>query len=192
MPLLKTMPTSLALKAHASGKGEISGYASLYDVEDHEADMVAPGAFEASLAEWQKAGRTPPLLWQHDAAQPIGVWRFLKSDARGLYVTGQLFIEHVARAAEAYALVKGGALTGLSIGYKPERVRRDSQRGLRVLERIRLYEISLVTFPALEAARVSEVKALQPGAALVEEMQQMIVWLQAATPVSASTLSNHE
>ena len=179
MALLKTLPTTLALKAHAGGKGEISGYASLYDVEDHEADMVAPGAFEASLAEWQKAGRTPPLLWQHDAAQPIGVWRFLKSDARGLYVTGQLFIEHVARAAEAYALVKGGALTGLSIGYKPERVRRDSQRGLRVLERIRLYEISLVTFPALEAARVSAVKAWE-SEDILSKIRQLTIAIQDA------------
>lgn len=192
MTLLKSAPTSHALKAHGSGKGEISGYASLYNVEDSDADIVAPGAFAASLAEWQKAGRTPPLLWQHDAAQPIGVWRFLKSDARGLFVTGQLFLEHVAKAAEAYALIKGGALTGLSIGYKPERVRRDSQRGVRILERIRLYEISLVTFPALEAARVSEVKAAGPSASLVDDMQQLLSWLQAATPGFASPSSNPE
>lgn len=190
MQLQKSLPTCLALKAHAGGKGEISGYASLYNVEDSEADVVAPGAFEDSLKEWQQAGRTPPLLWQHDTAQPIGVWKLLKTDGRGLYVTGQLFIEHVARAAEAYALVKGGALTGLSIGYKPERARRDAKRGVRILERVRLYEISLVTFPALEAARVSSVKAATPDTALVEDMQQLIVWLQASTPHSASALSN--
>ncbi len=152
-------PTAFLLKAVNDAKGRIEGYASLYNVEDSEADLVLPGAFDASLKEWTRAGRTPPLLWQHDQTQPIGIWQFIKSDASGLFVRGQLFVNEIARAAEAYALLKRGALPGLSIGYRPEVARRDAKRGLRLLERIRLYEISLVTFPALESARVSAVKA---------------------------------
>lgn len=180
-------PTSFLLKAVNESKGQIEGYASLYNVEDSDADAVLPGAFDASLAEWRAQGRTPPLLWQHDPAQPIGCWTMLKSDKTGLYVRGQLFVGEIARAAEAYALLKRGALSGLSIGYRPEVARRDAKRGVRLLERIRLFEISLVTFPALEAARVSSVKARQPQAALVTALRDASAWLEAHTPASALT-----
>lgn len=159
--LLHQPPTSFLLKAVNDAKGQIEGYASLYNVEDSDADIVQPGAFEASLKQWNLTGRTPPLLWQHDPAQPIGVWQVIKSDATGLYVKGQLFVQEVARAAEAYALLKRGALSGLSIGYRPEVAKRDGKRGVRLLERIKLYEISLVTFPALESARVNSVKSTE-------------------------------
>lgn len=152
-------PTSFLLKAMNDAKGQIEGYASLYNIEDSDADVILPGAFDASLKQWNGTGRSPPLLWQHDTAQPIGVWQFIRSDGSGLFVRGQLFVGEIAKAAEAYALLKRGALSGLSIGYRPEVVRRDTRRGVRLLERIRLYEISLVTFPALESARVSGVKA---------------------------------
>lgn len=152
-------PTSFLLKAVNDAKGEIEGYASLYGAEDSEADIVLPGAFDASLRQWNTLGRTPPLLWQHDPAQPIGVWTSIRSDARGLHVRGQLFVNEIARAAEAYALLRRGALSGLSIGYRPEVARRDAKRGVRLLEKVRLFEISLVTFPALDSARISSVKA---------------------------------
>ncbi len=158
MGYVSSPPSRFLLKAAGDSMGIIEGYASLFNIEDSDADVVAPGAFEDSLKEWTKSRRAPPLLWQHDATQPIGVWRLLKADATGLFVRGQLFVHDVARAAEAYALVKNGALSGLSIGYRPERARRDAKRGVRILERIKLFEISLVTFPALDSARVTAVK----------------------------------
>lgn len=170
-------------------RGIVEGYASLFNVADSDADVVAPGAFDQSLQDGRKTGRGLPLLWQHDATQPLGVWRFLRVDAVGLFASGQLFIHEVAKAAEAYALVKQGALSGLSIGYRPERARRDAKRGVRILERIRLFEISLVTFPALEAARVSAVKEgrfCRVPPAWVADLTQLNGWLQAATPVSPS------
>ncbi len=188
MTVLTAAPNTFLLKAVNEAKGTLEGYASLYNIEDSDADIVAPGAFELSLQEWQKQGRQPPLLWQHDPAQPIGVWQMLRSDATGLYVRGQLFVAEIAKAAEAYALLKRGALSGLSIGYRPEVARRDAKRGVRILERIKLYEISLVTFPALEAARVSAVKSqVSDEAALVAELRQLEEAFRSAMP--ASTLS---
>lgn len=163
--LIHQPPTSFLLKAVNDAKGQIEGYASLYNVEDSDADVVAPGAFDASLKQWNSTGRSPPLLWQHDTAQPIGLWQLIRSDSTGLFVRGQLFVNEIAKAAEAYALLKRGALSGLSIGYRPEVVRRDGKRGVRILDRIKLYEISLVTFPALDAARVSAVKSDDCGQA---------------------------
>ena len=180
-------PSSFLLKAVDDRKGQIEGYASLYGLEDQDGDVVAPGAFDASLREWGKSGRTPSLLWQHDATQPIGLWQVLKSDGSGLFVKGQLFIHEVAKAAEAYALLRRGALSGLSIGYRPVKVRRDAKRGLRILEEIKLYEISLVTFPALDAARVSGVKqqatpGLAAEPALITALQRCAATLWALTP----------
>jgi uncharacterized protein len=63
------------------------------------------------------AGRQVKMLWQHDPAQPIGVWDEVREDARGLWVKGRLLTE-VARGREAAALIAAGAIDGLSIGYR--------------------------------------------------------------------------
>ena len=142
--------------------GELMGYASLFNATDHDADVMAPGAFDETLKEWAKTGRAVPMLWQHDNAEPIGLWSHFKTDSHGLYATGRLLIHEVARAREAHALAKAGAVTGLSIGFRPLEAKRNAERGVRLITRVRLYEISLVTFPALEGARVSAVKQKRP------------------------------
>lgn len=145
---------SLDFKA-ADADGAFEGYASLFNREDLGRDVVLPGAFRESLA-----GRGPrgiKLLFQHDANQPIGVWTTLEEDARGLYVRGRLMRE-VTRAREVMALMRAGALDGLSIGFKTVRARRDRASGVRRLEKIDLWEISIVTFPLLPEARITSTK----------------------------------
>jgi HK97 family phage prohead protease len=186
---LVSQPYKNQIKAVSHEQGVIEGYASLYDVEDSDQDIIAKGAFDESLQQWRSMGQMPPMLWQHDVAQPIGIWTSLKSDSRGLFVRGQLFVDEVERAAEAYALLKRGALSGLSIGYKAERVRRVSkedgaqpiQRGVRVIERLKLFEISLVTFPALETARISSVKSAARASATINEQHSLIAQLRGLT-----------
>jgi HK97 family phage prohead protease len=134
--------------------GMFEGYASLFGVADLGGDLVLPGAFSASLARRGAGGVR--MLWQHDPAQPIGRWTAIVEDGRGLRVRGQLNLA-VARAREIHALMKEGAVDGLSIGFRVERARRD-RAGVRRLERLDLWEISLVTFPMLPGARVSGVK----------------------------------
>jgi HK97 family phage prohead protease len=97
------------------GPGHIAGYASLFGVADLGRDMVLPGAFAASLARRGAAGIR--MLWQHDPAEPIGVWTSLVEDRTGLAVRGRLNMA-VARARELDALVRQGAVDGLSIGYR--------------------------------------------------------------------------
>ena len=137
-------------------KGAFEGYASLFGVEDQSRDVVMPGAFRASL------DRRPTgdirMLFQHDPAQPIGLWDDIREDARGLHVRGRL-IEDVERARELLALMRGGALDGLSIGFRARRATRDARTGQRRLHEIDLWEISIVTFPMLSGARVSGVKS---------------------------------
>jgi HK97 family phage prohead protease len=136
--------------------GVFEGYASLFRVADLGKDVVEPGAFRDSLARRGAAG--VKLLWQHDPAEPIGRWLDLREDGRGLRVLGRLSLA-VGRAREIHALMHDGAVDGLSIGFRTERARTEPRTGLRRLEKVDLWEISLVTFPMLPQARVGRVKA---------------------------------
>ena len=130
----------------------IEGYASLFGARDQGGDVVEPGAYAASLKRLGEEGRRVKMLWQHDPAQPIGIWDEVREDGRGLYVKGRL-LESVGRAREAAALIAAGAIDGLSIGYRTVKAAKDD-KGLRLLKELELWEVSLVTFPMLPSARV--------------------------------------
>ncbi|SOC07663.1 HK97 family phage prohead protease [Rhodobacter maris] len=131
----------------------LEGYASLFGQPDQGGDCVQPGAFARALARLKARGGSVKMLWQHDPAEPIGVWEEIVEDARGLYVKGRLLPE-VARAREAAALIGAGAIDGLSIGYRTIAAERDG-KGQRLLSELELWEVSLVTFPMLREARVA-------------------------------------
>jgi HK97 family phage prohead protease len=145
----------------------IEGYASLFGRRDQGGDVVAPGAYGRSLKTMEAAGGRVKMLWQHDPAEPIGVWDEVREDSKGLYVKGRLLTE-VARAREAAALIAAGAIDGLSIGYRTVKATKDD-RGQRSLDELELWEVSLVTFPMLPDARVGA-KGESPEAALMREL----------------------
>lgn len=131
----------------------VSGYASVFGVRDKGGDIVMPGAYSAALERLRLGGGRVRMLWQHDPAQPIGLWDEVREDGRGLFVKGRLLTE-VARGREAAALMAAGAVDGLSIGYRTLRAEKLAGGGRRLLE-LELWEVSLVTFPMLPAARVA-------------------------------------
>jgi hypothetical protein len=135
--------------------GTFSGYASRFNVVDLGRDLVLTGAFTQSLRE--RGPRGIKLLFQHDPAEPIGVWFELTEDFRGLRARGKLDPE-VARARELIALVKSGAVDGLSIGFRTVKGRIDPASRVRKIIDLDLWEISIVTFPLLAGARVRAVK----------------------------------
>lgn len=135
--------------------GVFEGYASLFNKEDLGHDVVLPGAFRDSLRERGSSG--VKMLFQHDPTQPIGVWTKLIEDARGLLVRGRMMTE-VTRAREVMSLMRAGAIDGLSIGFRMVKGARDRQ-GVRRMEKIDLWEISVVTFPMQPEARISTIKA---------------------------------
>ena len=134
--------------------GKLAGYASVFNVIDNQSDVIEKGAFASTLS-----GRIGDIkmLWQHQQDEPIGIFTSIFEDELGLYVEGQLLLD-VQRAKEAHALLKAGALNGLSIGYSPVRYRIDADTGIRYISEVELWEISLVTFPANSAAQVTVVK----------------------------------
>ena len=136
--------------------GGFSGYASRFNVVDLGRDLVLPGAFAESLA--RRGPRGIKMLFQHDPAEPIGVWQELREDNYGLFARGRVLPE-VARGREVLALMRAGALDGLSIGFRAVEGRTDRKTGVRRLGRVDLWEISVVTFPLLPEARVSSVKS---------------------------------
>ena len=149
----------------------IEGYASRFGLPDHGGDIVAKGAFAASLARLAARGDKVRMLWQHDPTKPIGVWDEIREDATGLWVKGRLLSE-VTLAREAATLIEAGAIDGLSIGYRTIRAEKDRQ-GRRVLNEVELWEVSLVTFPMLPEAKL--------GAKAADEAQEFAVALIAAT-----------
>lgn len=153
--MLEQRKVSVALEIKSiDSDGRFAGYASVFDMTDNQQDRVLRGAFAESI---KGRLREIKLLWQHDQSEPIGYFTNMFEDAHGLYVEGVLMMS-VARAKEAYALLKEGVLSGLSIGYSPLRYSRDAKTGARLLHKVALWEVSLVTFPANEASRVSVVK----------------------------------
>lgn len=150
---------SYVLQLKAVGEdGTIEGYGSVFGVRDAYDDVIAPGAYAESLKAHKAAGTMPAMLWQHDASAPIGVWLEMVEDAKGLRIKGRLALE-TAKGAEAYALLKMGALNGLSIGFVSKQWAYDRDTDVRTLTEVELWEVSLVTFPANEAARITGVKA---------------------------------
>jgi hypothetical protein len=148
------------LKDVSPDDGTFTGYGAVFGNVDQGGDVIRQGAFTDSLAAWQQKGKLPKMLWQHNSAQPIGVWTSMQQDTHGLLVQGK-FTKGVQCADEAYALLKDGAIDGLSIGYQTVDADYDSDLGIRSLSKLNLMEVSLVTLPMNQLATVTSVKAAE-------------------------------
>lgn len=164
---MKTKHLQIPLEIKSvSETGVFSGYGSVFHNEDSYGDVVRPGAFKKSLAEWAKRGRLPPMLWQHDRREPIGVFTKMVEDEKGLFVEGRLLIDDIPQARAAYALLKEKALGGMSIGYREILIEQDHDEKVTNLLELDLWEVSVVTFPANEEATVDSVKSALAGGGL--------------------------
>jgi len=134
--------------------GRFEGYASVFNTVDRGNDLILPGAFRRSLSDRGVGG--VKLLWQHDPKEPVGVLDDIFEDHRGLFIRGRLILD-VARAREAYRLLSAGALDGLSIGFHTLQSDQGTD-GVRTLGEVDLWEVSLVTFPMNEQARILSFK----------------------------------
>lgn len=130
--------------------GSFEGYICVYatPTSDSRRLIVEPGAFSGVDAASVR------MLWQHDETKPIGVWTRLEERNRGLYGYGVVNLE-VQAGKEAYALIKQGAIDGISAGWRARKysIPKNDREGINTIEGD-LYEASLVTFPAFEDARV--------------------------------------
>ena len=153
--------------------GKFSGYASVFDEVDQGRDAVARGAFRQSLQV--RGARSVRMLFQHDPDQPIGVWEKIVEDEKGLYVEGQI-IRGIRRSEEVLELMRSGAIDGLSIGFRTKRARTDPNTKVRWILSADLWEISVVTFPLLENARISAIKSVTEKPSL-PKLREFERWL---------------
>lgn len=150
---------SFVMQIKSTGEdGSIEGYGSVFDVVDDYDDVIASGAFTKSLADHKVEKTMPAMLWQHNPNEPIGVWTEMVEDAKGLRIKGKLSLETI-KGKEAHALLKMGALNGLSIGFISKQWAYDRETDVRTLLEVDLWEVSLVTFPANGKSRVTNVKS---------------------------------
>lgn len=158
MSKLKTKAIDFNVKA-IDDDGFFSGYCSVFDVEDSYGDVVKAGAYTDTIKAWADKGKMPPILWQHSRSDVIGVWTKLVEDEKGLYGEGRLLVKDVAKAREAHALMKAGAIDGLSIGYRVQKWSYNEDDDVLELLAIDLKEVSVVTFPANDESLVDNIKS---------------------------------
>lgn len=154
--------------------GVFEGYVSVFNNVDKGGDIVLPGAFKDTISEWAAKGEFPPVLWQHRTGEPLGPTLEMREDNVGLWIKGQLLIEHVPRAKEAWALLKAKAIKGMSIGYVPRDESVDRAAGTRGLKKVDLWENSIVTFPMNPMAGVSTVKGLMDGLESLADVERLL------------------
>lgn len=138
-------------KVFADDAGAISGIAWPFASADRVGDMIEPGAF--------KGIKLPlPMLFGHDGNDPVGVWDTATEKSDGLYLTGKLLIDDLPRAREVRALVKSGAVRGISVGFITRKANSRAGGG-RTIKSLDLLEASLVTIPMHPGARVTSAKS---------------------------------
>ena len=144
--------------------GTITGIAWPFGTPDRMGDVIEKGAF---------AGAAPPLpmLAFHNPAAPVGTWDTITEKSDGLHVAGRLLVEDVERAREVRALVRAGAITGLSIGFSTRKA-ITRKGGGRTIKSLDLVEISLVTIPMHPGARVTGAKSAAAAIALAEAINR--------------------
>lgn len=131
-----------------SDAGEITGLAWPFGSADRVGDVIAKGAFSGPA--------TVPMLFAHDHGQVVGVWDEIAETAEGLTVKGKLLVDDVERAREVRAMIRAGAIGGLSIGF----VTKDAQRAGRgrKITALELYEVSIVAVPCHPGAKITSLK----------------------------------
>jgi HK97 family phage prohead protease len=154
--IMDTIDFALEVKG-VSDAGLFEGYASTYGERDFGGDIVVAGAMTKSIkARGPKGIR---MFADHDPRKRIGVWTEFTEDEKGLFVKGRLLLEK-QDGKDAYIDLREGALDGLSIGFSVKSDSYDGRRKARMLKEIDLREISLVSFPMNDGARVTRVKSL--------------------------------
>ncbi len=137
----------------------VEGNAAVFGNVDSFNDIIEKGAFTNTLQ-----GSLPPILWQHDRDQPIGVAVMLIETDHGLFLRAELPKDDTFVTGRVMPQLRVGGVKSLSIGFTVEKSRQEGDN--RVIEGIDLKEISIVTLPANDQALISSFKNASPFADL--------------------------
>ncbi|WP_339768055.1 HK97 family phage prohead protease [uncultured Pseudosulfitobacter sp.] len=154
----------LETKLDAFDDGTIEGLAWPFALPDRVGDMITKGAFAG-------AALPLPMLFGHDQNDPVGIWSGAEEREDGLHLKGRLLVDEVVRAREVRALVRSGAVRGISIGFRTKKA-TPRPRGGRTIEALELLEASLVTIPMHPGARVTSAKSAVEALSLAAKIQR--------------------
>lgn len=146
----RDLPLELADLKFASandGSVEFDGYASVWGRIDSYGDTIMKGAFSEALK-----ARKPMMLYGHNPGRVIGKYLEIGEDDKGLRVKGVTTPGH-SDARDVGANLKFGALSGLSIGGYTDEAEY-TEAGGRLIKVFDLFEISVVSMPAEDEARI--------------------------------------
>lgn len=152
----------LEFKLDAEKPGRFKGYGSTFGNVDLGKDRCIKGCFERSLKEHKKNGTLPAMYFMHDKGEPVGDWLDVAEDSKGLYVEGQLWTgdQETECSRKSCNMLKGTGPKGLSMGYATKRFTFDQKTGVRDLEDVDLYEVSVVGYGMNPKAQVTHIKSL--------------------------------
>lgn len=136
----------LEIKNLSTDDVTIHGYASVFDILDSHNDIVLKGAFKETIQRFD-SGKIIPILWQHMQDKPIGIVDSIEEDEYGLYISARI-LKGIRYGQEAIELIKSHIICGFSIGYNVINHKIDYESDTRIINKIDLWEISVVTFPA--------------------------------------------
>ena len=155
---------SFDMKANEVGK--VAGFFSTYDkTPDSYGDIIEPGAFTETLEKRKATGHPFPLCLNHDFSDVIGACDSIEEKEKGPFVEASLF--DTGRAQEVRTWLKSGAIYQFSFAYdvlqRRDPTEEEKKAGvMNVLQKIELFEVSIVTVPANQNAVVTEVKGVEP------------------------------
>jgi HK97 family phage prohead protease len=152
----------LTIKSTDGEKRTVSGYASTFGNIDLSNDIVVKGAFAKSILV-----KNPKMLYQHKTAEVVGVWNRVYEDEQGLYIEGT--IANTTLGKDVLELISIGAIDKMSIGC--DVVDYEYKDNARLLKELDLWEVSLVTFPANEKAKILSLKEAPQN---VREFEQFL------------------
>ena len=159
---------SVDFKFYEGKQGLFSGYASVYGGVDSYGDTIIEGAYASTIVNRE---RPVQLRFNHEAGV-IGKWTRMEEDSKGLYVEGELTPGH-SKAMDVYASLMHGAISGLSIGYRPVKFTPNQTGGLD-LEEISLIEISVVESPADLNAQIGNIKSALDEVKTLKEIETLL------------------
>ena len=167
----------------ADDAGTISGYFSTYDrIPDSYGDVIAKGAFDETIAKRKESGHPFPLCWNHDLNQIIGSVDpdDIEDTDKGPLMTASFF--NTPLAQEKREIVKSGVVYQFSFAYdvrEAEQVTLEDGMKANELQKLDLFEVSIVPVPANPRAEVTDIKAGRRNSAKdADAIREAIMLLQ--------------
>lgn len=171
---MQTKTCRVAVKAagpdEGLGEGIFEAIVSVFGNKDSYGDVVLPGAFVKTLAEWEASGAPIPVYWSHRMDDPdfnIGHVVEAKETDQGLWIKGQLDLES-PKALQVYRLLKGKRVGQFSFAYdviEGAWVKRADEEEVYELRELKLYEVGPTPIGANQETELLAVKSAATHAA---------------------------